>query len=147
MAIAAQASRRSAVTFVKWVILASIPLSLVQLMLGADPVILLLCIATEAVCLAPILLYGLERTVGVLLLYVWLTFSFSSLAAKTVLLQPIESNLFNPFLTFTAQLAGACCISIAAFISYNIKFLHKNSITPVLDPKILSILGFILYIT
>lgn len=141
----ARASRRSAIGITKWIIMASILLSLFQLMLGADPVILMLCLVTEAVCLAPVLIYGLDRTIGIFYLILWFAYSFSSLLIKTVILQPIDSNLFNPLLTFMIQLAGGVCFSTAAIIAYFFKPLHRNTLKPISNAGTLSVIGLLFY--
>lgn len=139
-------SRRREVNFIKWVALASFVLSLLQLMLGADPLILLLCIMTEGVCLWPVLLYGFDRTIGIFYLFIWISFSFTALLFKTIVLQSIDSNLFNPLLTFSIQLAGALCFSIAATIAYFFRVTHKNAIRIILDPDTLALCGRILFV-
>jgi hypothetical protein len=143
MPAAARPARSSAVQFIKWAAGASLILSLLQIMLGGDPVIILLCLLSEAVCLFPIYLYGLGRTVGILYIGVWLAFSFSALVGKTILLQPIDSNLFNPLLTFCVTLAGSFVFTIAATAAYFVKPLQKNAITVTNNHSILMIISLI----
>ena len=138
-------NRSSAIRFIKWASGASLLLALCQLPLGGDPLIILLCLLTEAVCFVPIYLYGLGRTVGILYIGVWLAFSFSALLAKTLLLQPLDSNLFNPLLAFCIGLVGSVAFTIAAIAAYYVKPLQKNKIPPVMDPNILSFLAAVFF--
>lgn len=145
MPAVARTNRSSAIRFIKWASGASLILALCQLLLGGDPLIILLCLMSEAVCLVPVYLYGLGRTVGILYLGVWLAFSFSALLAKTILLQPIDSNLFNPLLTFCVTLAGSLAFTIAAVAAYYVKPLRNNVMPVIRDPNILSIVAKILF--
>jgi hypothetical protein len=143
MPVAARPDRTSAVQFIKWAAGASLLLSLFQLLLGGDPVIILLCLLSEAVCLFPVYLYGLGRTVGILYIGVWLAFSFSALLGKTILFQPIDSNLFNPILTFCVTLAGSLALTIAAMAAYLFKPLQNNAVPPLTNPGVLRIISYI----
>lgn len=143
MLATAKVDRSSAVQFIKWASAATLVLTLVQLLLGANPVILLLNLSAAAIAFVPIYLYGFKRTIGILYIGVWLAFSFSALLAKTVLVQPIDSNLSNPLLTFCICLAGSLMFSIAAVAAYCVKPLQKNALPTSLPPSTLSILAVI----
>lgn len=144
MPAAWRTDQTSAVEFIKWASGASLVLALVQLLLGASPVILLLCLATEAVTFVPISIYGLRRTVGILYIGIWLSFSFGALLGKTILLQPINSNLFNPLLTFCIALAGGLAFAIPSSTAFFIKPLQRNALAPLHNPAMLSILAAML---
>ena len=135
--------RTGAVHFIKWASGGALLLSALQLLIGGDPIIICLCLFCQAICLFPVYLYGLSRTVGVLYVFIWLTFGFSSLLGKTILFQPIDSNLFNPLLTFCVTLAGSIAFTVAATAAYFVKPLQKNATTPIIDHETLNIMAFV----
>lgn len=146
MAVVSRKERASAVRFIKWASGLSLVLGLFQLLLGCDPLILIACLASGFVIFVPIYLYGMEKTGGILYLFLWLAFFFISFFVKTVLLQSIDSNLFNPPLTFSVLLAGSIAFSVAGVGSYYFKIGHMNAVRPLTNPRIIHILGIIFFI-
>ncbi len=139
--MAESTNRSRTIALIRMVLIASLVISGIQLLLGGNPGILALVFLSGAVCLWPVYLYGIDRTIGILYLMVWFTFSFGALAVKTILLQTIDSNLFSPLLTHLILLAGSAAFSLAAVAAYYVKPLQRDAIKVVLDPRYLSVIA------
>lgn len=124
-------------------IYASLALGAFQLFLGASPVVVLLSLASGLATILPCLVYGFGRFVGVLYILVWFQFSFGGLLAKSILFQPLDSNLFQPVLSHLILLAGALSFSIGALVAFSFGPLQRNLVRPELNPRTLTILAAI----
>lgn len=119
-------------------------LSGVQLLLGTLPAVVLLAFATGIVSLAPVVMYGLTSTVGVLFLLMYYQFSFGELITKTLLLQTLDSFLFVPQFSHWIQLTGAAAFSLGAIAAKLVPLPKGNFLTPVTEPRLLVWLSVIL---
>jgi hypothetical protein len=122
---------------------ASLSLGAFQLFLGASPLVVILSLASGLATILPCLVYGFGRTVGILYLLVWFQFSFGALLAKSILFQPLDSNLFQPVLSHLILLAGAVSFSIGALVAFSFGPLQRNLVRPELEPRKLTVLAAI----
>ena len=114
-----------------------------QLILQASPVVVILSVLSGLIAILPCFFYGLGRTVGVLYLMVWFQVSFGALLTKSMLLQPLDSNLFSPVFSHLILLVGAIAFSASALLAYTFTPLHKDLIRPELNPRRLTALAAI----
>ena len=107
-----------------------------QFALGAAPVVLALATIACLAGLAGFRIVGAHHAAG------WLAFFFIlgnvivALVAKTILLQPLESNLYAPFDSFLVLTAGSVVLLIALLISLTIP-VGKPLFRPVRDVRLL----------
>jgi hypothetical protein len=93
---------------------------IIQVLLGADLVVLILAFLACAAGLAGFRLAGAHTTAG------WLAFCFVlgngiiALLAKTILLQALDSNLFAPLESFSTLAAGSIVLLITLVIALTI---------------------------
>jgi hypothetical protein len=123
--------------------MASAAFGVFQIAIGAPPLLVMLTLVTAAVTLIPCLAYGLTRTVGIVFLLVWYQFAFGELMTKSLLLQPIDTFLFNPVLSHIVQLVGAVTLATGALAAFWIVPLRRNLIRPTLDPSMLRVLSVV----
>ena len=126
-------------TFARMTLLLVLCCVAIQLLLGADPVILALAILSSAAGLAGFRLTGAYHSGG------WLSFFFVfgnvivALVAKTVLGQPLESNLAAPMDSFLALAIGSSALLIAIVIALRIPV--GRSLFSALEPRLLRALS------
>ncbi len=123
---------------------AMVALALAQLLLGSDPVILALCLASTTIGLLPILVYGRD-------LYTCLAAIFSvrytgaGLVLKTLYLQPVETYLQVPLGSYA--LTTFLIIVETAIIMTARKFDARKSVFPeVRDPARLRKAGLVAFL-
>ncbi len=89
---------------------------LMQLAFGTSPVILLIALLSVAISVIVLLDGGYRDSLSIVgFFFIFNTITFA-LILKTALLQPLESNLFQPFTSFVIVLVGA----VEIFLAFNI---------------------------
>jgi len=112
----------------------------VQIALGADLAVLTLAMIASLAGIAGFYLAGPRCTAG------WLTFFFVlgnaiiALAAKTAFLQPLDSYLYGPLVSFAALAAGSAVLLLALIVSLMIP-VGRAVFRPAGDPRVLRFLS------
>lgn len=86
--------------------------ALVQIVLGASPMMVAALLAATVAALAPIRVYGLGHIVGVLFFVLCLYFAYNALLVPTLVLRPADVELFVP--EFSAAVVLLFSVSAAA---------------------------------
>jgi hypothetical protein len=119
-------------------------LSLIQAAIGGDIVLIICCLISICAGLIPIWLFGIQSTIGVFFAILVFFFPVSALLIKTCLLQPIQSNLFAPDLSFQVMATGMVAAGAAAAVLYQCKrLLNYKPLFKPLSGSALTMLCFI----
>ncbi len=108
----------------------------VQLALGASPVVLALAMITCLAGLAGFRIVGAYHAAGWLAFFFTLGNAIVALAAKTVLLQPLELHLYAPLESFLALAAGSAALLAALLISLTVP-VGRPVFRPIKDARLL----------
>jgi hypothetical protein len=108
----------------------------VQIALGADVVVLALAMIACVAGLAGFRIAGAYHAAGWLAFFFVLGNAIVALAAKTALLQPLDSHLYTPLESFLALAVGSAVLLIALLIALRIP-IGKPLFRSVNDPGLL----------
>jgi hypothetical protein len=116
----------------------------IQVAIGGDLFLITCAVISIGVGLVPVFLFGMKSTIGIFFSLLTFFFPGSALLIKSCLLQPIQSNLFAPELSFmvmTEGMVAATGAAIVLFICSN-KILNIGPVFKELSPAALELLCY-----
>ena len=123
-----------------WFFMLLLSVALLQLSLGANPVIVAIAICTIAASWFIIQWRGIANG-GAIIVFAFITNTITiAILLKTILFQRLDCNLYNPFFAFSVVLIGTIEIITAFLIVDHIPLRHI--LNPCYNPRKLEFIGF-----
>jgi hypothetical protein len=119
---------------------ATLAVAAIQLLLGASPVVLALVLAGIGLCVGAFFVTGTDNLAAWTILFFALGNFLVALFAKTILFQPVDSNLYEPLPSFLVLVLTTISMLAALYVARRIP-VGRPVLDPTLDPGRLKFLS------